>query len=271
MSDNVYERIHNTLTWKRIIGFNMVLFLVLVVPLSVSLSQQSTENRSSAAEEAPVVTPPPRYPTGSPKIERVSTFFGKTGDTIVVLGTNFGDYQWGSKIFVGNTEASNSSIVRWSNNVLEVKIPEGARTGQVWIVMNGKEAKWDGSLLLYDVARAAQIGLQKSSGSQGKIYTMNASGAVRGMVELSYVSDPFVVTPTSAIHITTQTPSSDSLGKKLRVNFDVQGSLPSNRIELAEYSFPGLGAVEIIRAELYDSAGRLISIFSDPLSIKVTP
>jgi hypothetical protein len=55
MTDNIYERIHKTLTWKRIIAFNLVLFLVLIVPISVRLAQQDTENRSSAAEEAPVI------------------------------------------------------------------------------------------------------------------------------------------------------------------------------------------------------------------------
>jgi hypothetical protein len=192
MTQNIYERIHETLTWKRILSFNLLLFLILIIPLSVSLSQQSTENRSNASEEAPIVTPPPNYPTGMPKIDRVSTFFGKTGDTVVILGTNFGDYQWASKIFVGNVEAPKESVVRWSNNILEVKIPDGARTGSVWIVSNNRESKWDGSLLLYDVARAAQIGIQKTSNTTGKLYTLNANGVIKGMVELSYTSEPLV-------------------------------------------------------------------------------
>lgn len=271
MTDNIYERIHNTLTWKRIAAFNLVLFLVLIVPISVRLAQQDTENRSSAAEEAPVVTPPPNYPAGNPKIDRVSTFFGKTGDTVVVLGANFGDYQWGSQVFVGNVEAPKEAIVRWSNTILEVKIPDGARTGQVWVTSNNKEARWEGSLLLYDVAHAAQIGLQKITGATGKIYTLNASGAVRGIIELSYISEPFTITASPDITITGQTPTVDSLGKKMKINFDIATPLSSNRTELADYSYPGLGSIEIIRAELYDGNGKLLSIFSDPLSIKVTP
>lgn len=271
MQDNIYERIHQTLTWKRIAGFNLVLFMVLIVPISVRLAQQDTELRSSAAVEAPVVTPPPNYPTGAPKIDRVTTFFGKTGDTIIVIGANFGDYQWGSKIYVGNIEAPKNAIVRWSNNILEVKIPEGARTGQVWIATNSKEAKWEGSLLLYDVARAAQIGLQKISGSTGKIYTVNASGATRGMIEIAHASEPVVITPNENITIVSQTPSVDSLGKKLKIVFETNTPLTSARAELAEYSYPGIGTLEIIRAELYDGNGKLLSIFSDPLSIKVMP
>lgn len=271
MSESIYERIHRTLTWKKIIGFNVILFMVLVVPISVRLAQQDTENRSSAAEEAPVVTPPPNYPTAAPKIERVSTFFGKTGDTVVVLGSNFGDYQWGSHVYVGNSEALKDGIVRWSNNILEVKIPDGARTGQVWVVINGKEAKWEGSLLLYDVARAASIGLQKVSGTSGKLYTTNAAQVVRGMIELGYVSEPLTFTPSSGITITSQEPSNDSLGKKLKLTFTSSTPLPSTRTELAEYSYPGLGAIEILRVELYDQSNKLLPVFSDPLSIKVTP
>ncbi|MFZ2199350.1 MAG: IPT/TIG domain-containing protein [Microgenomates group bacterium] len=271
MTQNIYERIHDTLTWKRILSFNLLLFLVLIIPLSVSLSQQSTENRSNAAEEAPAVTPPPNYPTEMPKIDRVSTFFGKAGDTVVILGSNFGEYQWGSRVFVGNSEAAKDSIVRWSNNILEVKIPDSARTGSVWIVTNGKEARWDGSLLLYDVSRAAQIGIQKTSSTTGKLYTLNATGVVRGMVELAYTSEPLTFFADPAIVISSQTQSSDSLGKKLKIVFESPIAMDSGRTEIASYSYPGLGAIEIIRAELYDGSGKLISIFSDPLTIKVRP
>jgi hypothetical protein len=273
MQENIYDRIHRTLTWKRIVGFNVVLFLVLIVPISVRLAGDTTENRSGAAGEiaAPVVTPPPNYPTGAPKIDRVSTFFGKTGDTVVLLGSNFGDYKWGSKVFIGSTEAGDESIVRWSNTILEVKIPDSARTGQVWVSINGKEAKWEGSLLLYDVARAAQIGMQKMSSTEGKVYVTNATGAVRGMVEFSYVSEPLNITPATGIVITSQTPSSDSLGKKMAVTFNTESPLPSSRSELAQYTYPGIGVIEIIRAELYDANGKLISIFADPLNIRVIP
>lgn len=271
MAENIYERIHRVLTWKRVIAFNVILFLVLIVPISVRLAQQDTENRSSAAEEAPIVTPPPNYPLGDPKIERVSTFFGKAGDTIVILGANFGDYQWASKVYVGNTLAPAESTVRWSNNILEIKIPTGARTGQVWVVTNGKEAKWEGSLLLYDVAHSAQVGLQKTSATSGKVYTLNAGGVTSGMVELAYVSEPFNVNGAPGINVTGQTLSNDSLGKKILIRFDSSSPLMSTRTDLVEYTFPGLGAVEIIRAELYDSSGKLLTIYSDPLAIKVTP
>lgn len=270
MPENIYERIHQTLSWKRIIGFNLVLFLILIIPISVRLAEQDTENRSSAAEEAPVVVPPPNYPSGQPKIDRVSTFFGKTGDTVVVLGANFGDYQWGSKVYVGNVEAETAEIVRWSNSIIEVKIPQTARTGSVWVVVNTKESKWDGTLLLYDVARSAQVGFQKVSDVSGNIYASNATGVTRGMLEISYVSEPLNIVAGNGVTITGQSPLADSLGKKIKISFDTL-QLNSSKSLLLQYSYPGLGNLEIIRAELYDSNGRLLPIFSDPLSIRVMP
>lgn len=272
MQENIYQRIHTTLSWKRIIGFNVVLFLVLIVPLSVSLTQQSADNRSNAsAVESPSPMPPANYPERAPKIDRVNMFFGKTGDTIVILGSNFGDYQWGSKVYVGNIEAPTDAIVRWSTSILEVKIPSGATTGRVWVAINGRQASWDGSLLLYDVARSAKIGIQKLSNTNGQIYTTSATGAVQGMIEIAYGSEPLTVAAVAGVTITGQTPSTDSLGKKVKVNFTVSQPLSSSQTGIVQFSYPGIGSVEILRAELYDGAGKLITIFSDPLKVKMTP
>lgn len=272
MRENIYERIHTTLSWKKIIGFNLVLGLVLIVPLSVSLTQQNADNRSSASGvETPSPTPPPNYPAEAPSIDRVSLFFGKAGDTIVILGANFGDYQWGSQVYVGNAEASNDAIVRWSNNILEVKIPSGASTGRVWVLINGQQATWDGSLFLYDAARSAKIGIQKLSNSSGLIYAANAAGTVRGMIEVAYASEPLTITPGAGITIINQTPSADSLGKKMRISFTSAQPFSSTQTAIVQFSYPGIGAVEILQADLYDGSGRLLSIFADPLKIKMMP
>lgn len=273
MQESIYERIHKTLTWKRIVGFNVVLFLILIVPLSVRLAQQDTENRSGAAGEleAPPVIPPPNYPAGAPTIERVGTFFGKTGDTVVLVGSNFGDYQWGSHVYVGATEAPEEAIVRWSNAIIEVKIPDTARTGKVWVVVNGQQANWEGNLLLYETSSAAKIGLQKITSGEGRISVSNATGAVRGMVELAYVSDPITIRAGSGVLVTGQVAGSDSLSKKTTITFEMSQPLPSSEVTLAEYSYPGIGTIEIIRAELYGQNGALLPIYADPLSLKLVP
>jgi len=266
---NVYERIHNVLTWKRIVAFNMVLFLVTVVPLSVRLAQQDTENRSSAAEApVPVVTPPPNYPNGAPVIERVTEWFGKKGDTVVLIGGNFGDYQWGSKVYVGNVEAPKEGVVRWSNSVIEVQIPSGARTGKVWVMVNGKQATWDGSLLLTDVARAAKITIVKTGATTGVVRLTNATGVRRGMVEFAHVSEPLSVTVTGG-EVVGMSAGVDSLGKKTKVEFSFVEGLASNDLEIMQVGYPGIGTVEILRTELYDTSGQLVPVFADPLGVKI--
>lgn len=269
MADNIYERIHRTLTWKRIIAFNMLLFLVTAVPISVRLAQQEADTRSGAAgPETPVVTPPPSYPAEAPKIDRVTEFFGKKGDTIVILGANFGDYKWGSNVFVGNVEAKDSDVVRWSNTVLEVQIPEGARTGRVWVAINGKQANWDGSLLLYDVARAAQIGIKKVTNNQAVVWISNGAQVTKGMVEIANVGEIQGV-QVSGGQLKTQSVSTDSLGKKTKIEFELSSPLSSSNTEILILQHPGIGNVELLRVELYDQNGTLVPVYADPLSVKV--
>ncbi len=273
MSENIYERINNTLTWKRVLTFNFGLFMILIIPLSVKIAQDTTENRSGAAGEvvAPIVTPPPSYPSAPPRLDRVSMFFGKKGDTIVLLGTNFGDYQWGSKVFVGNVETPTESIVRWSNTVLEVQIPESARTGKVWVVVNGNQANWDGNLLLYDALRSTRIGLRKTSATEASFWVSNAGNAASGMVEIGYVSEPLNILPASSnVVIESQTQSADALGKKLQIRFRIEaGSL--GEIVVMNLTHPGIGALEIVRSELYDNNGVILPLYADPLSMKILP
>lgn len=267
--NNVYERIHATLTWQRVVAFNVILFLVTVIPLSVRLAQQDTENRSSAAETPnPIVIPPPSYPVSPPKIERVTEWFGKRGDTIVVLGSNFGAYQWGSKVYVGSTEAEPSNIIRWSDSVLEVQIPSSARTGQVWVVVNNRQSVWEGSLLLTDVARSAQVKLTSGGTTIGNVSLVNAAGVTRGMIELSHVSEPVTAIVNDG-NVANQSQTSDSLGKKTMIQFELSNPLSSNATQIMELSYPGIGGLTILRAELYDSQGNLVPVFADPLTVKI--
>lgn len=268
--NNVYERIHRVLTWKRILAFNVILFLVTVVPLSVRLAQQDTENRSSAAQNEPLpsVTPPPSYPAQPPTIERVTEWFGKKGDTVVILGNNFGEYQWGSKVYVGNVEASPENIVRWGDSVLEVQIPEGARTGRVWVVVNGQQAVWEGSLLLTDVSRSAQIEITKTSETTGAVSVTNGAGIVRGMIEFAHISEPVTAQAVNG-QIEAQSQGADSFGKKTRVEFGLSGQLNSPKSAILTVSYPGIGKLEILRTELYDSNGNLIPVYASPTSISI--
>ncbi len=271
MTENIYDRINRTLSWKRVLTFNVGLFLVLIIPLSVNLAQEDTENRSGAAGEieVPVVTPPPSYPVESPRLDRVSMFFGKKGDTVVLIGNNFGDYQWGSSVYVGNVQAETESIVRWSNSIIEVKIPESARSGKVWVAVNGKEAAWDGNLLIYDDVSSTKVGLVRVSANEAQFSVTGSSSYSSGMVELGYVSEPLVVTALGSTTIDSQTPGADALGKKMQIRFSNNGN--SSQQPIFSISHPGIGAIDLVRVELYSDNGSPLPIYADPLSMKVLP
>ncbi len=272
MTESIYERINKVLTWKRILAFNFVLVLVLIVPLSVRLTQIDTENRSNAAGELTASpTPIPNYPKVAPVIERVSTFYGKPGDSLVILGSNFGDYQWASKVMVGNVEAQKNDVVSWKNGVIEVKIPEGARTGNVSVVVNSQTANWDGKLLLYDVSKTIKVGMSKSSATAAALWVEKADNIARGMVELAYVTEPLTITQTDATTITPAPPTVDLLSKKMKVDFVVNQTLPRAQTQLMTIEHPQVGSIEITRVELYDRNGSLVEAYSDPLSQKITP
>lgn len=273
MSENFYERVNRVLSWKRVLTFNVGLFIILIIPLSVNLAQTSTENRSGAAAEiaAPSVTPPPNYPAEPPKLERVTMFFGKPGDTVVLLGNNFGDYQWGSSVYVGNAVAGTDNIVRWSNSVIEVKIPDSARSGKVWITVNGVQSAWNGTLLIYDgSASSPKVALERLSANEASFHVSQGSRVAAGMVELGYVSEPLEIVPAPGVRVTSQTQSADALGKKMQINFELDGQSP---LDLPVFSIkhPGIGVIELVRVELYDADRSLLPIYADPLSMKVLP
>ncbi|MCE7898096.1 MAG: hypothetical protein DPW11_01600 [bacterium] len=272
MTENIYDRINRTLSWKRVLTFNLGLFLILIIPLSVRLAQEDTENRSGAAGEidVPVVTPPPSYPVEAPRLDRVSMFFGKKGDTIVLIGNNFGDYQWGSSVYVGNSLAPSDAIVRWSNSIIEVKIPETARSGKVWLSVNGRDASWDGNLLLYDETFSTKVGLNRISATEAQFVVNGATKYTNGLVELGYVSEPLSITALENVAIESQTPGADALGKKMQVRFSVGSNSPTQQT-IFNINHPGIGAIDLVRVELYGESGNILPLFADPLAMKVLP
>ncbi|GAB4025982.1 MAG: hypothetical protein Fur0011_0210 [Candidatus Microgenomates bacterium] len=272
MTENIYERINRTLSWRRVLTFNLGLFLILIIPLSVKLVQEDTENRSGAAGEIeiPAVTPPPSYPVEAPRLDRVSMFFGKKGDTIVLIGNNFGDYQWDSSVYVGNVAAPSDAIVRWSNNIIEVKIPETARSGKVWLSVNGREAAWDGNLLLYDSTSSTKVGLNRISATEAQFFVNGDKKYAGGLVELGYVSEPLSITAFENVTIDSKIMGADALGKKIQIRFSVSNSSPTQQT-IFKISHPGIGAIDIVRVELYGESGNMLPLFADPLSMKVLP
>lgn len=267
---SIYTKIHMALSWKRIIAFNILLLLVLVVPLSVRLAQEDTETRSSAAEELkPSPEPPPNYPVEPPRVDRVSLFYGKPGDTIVLLGDNFGDYQWESNVYIGNLPVADNNIVRWGDNAVDVEIPLEASTGKVSIYVNGRRSIWKGNLLIYSISESSKTGLSALGGSQVVMWTEKGERIVQGEIELGYELGQVTASAPEGISITEQANEADAFGNILKVSFTVNQPLARSKSTLLNL-VKSVGALEIIRAEYYDSSGRLIEVYSDPLSVSIS-
>ncbi|MEK7495322.1 MAG: IPT/TIG domain-containing protein [Patescibacteria group bacterium] len=280
MQEQTYQKINQALTWKRIIQFNALVLFGAVTLLSSSFVQNNSLKRNSKAADIVIsptktivssLTIPIIYPTEPPQIDRVSLFFGKPGDTVVISGNNFGDEQGVSKVYVGNTDASTDSVVRWTNSILEVKIPSQAQTGKVWVIINDKQATWDGDLLISSGVNTAQIGFESTTPKKTRLLVYSAADLKKGVVELSYTGQSPVFVAAPGVNIDSQTTSTDQLGNKLKILFNFKDAHSEQKILLGTVENSGGGALEIIKAELYNSASSIIPLFADPLQIKSNP
>lgn len=112
-------------------------------------------------------------PDNSPKITSLSPVSGFVGDIITINGSNFGtDQTKGSVSFTGTAA---TAIVSWSDIKIEVKVPQGALTGNVIVTVDGKKSNgvsfevltedWakffptnDGTIWLYDRYKINETG-----------------------------------------------------------------------------------------------------------------
>lgn len=132
---------------KSFVSYSLIIALVIAIPLSVYLSKQETSYQAGASlEKYPTIavdeTTIP-YPTNAPTILRVEKPYGKTGDSILIYGTNFGQAQKESGVEIGGVILSREETPFWSDSQIEAKIPDGAQNGVVQVTINGKSTRWD--------------------------------------------------------------------------------------------------------------------------------
>lgn len=81
------------------------------------------------------------YFTPIPKITQLSRNRGYPGLLITITGTSFGDSQDDSRvIFADDVEVPPGGIVSWEDDRLSVKVPVGAVTGDLYVIVNGYES-----------------------------------------------------------------------------------------------------------------------------------
>ncbi len=270
MDNNIYAKINRILTWKRVVSFNLLLLVALVIPLSVKLTQENADNRSNAANNViPSATPIPNYPKQAPQIERVTLFYGKPGDTVVLLGKNFGAFPWDkSQVFVGNKKIKKEGIVRWKDKVVEVEIPEGAVTGKVWIRINGKTSVWPGTLLIYNPTTSGKIGLDKQN-NQAVLWLNNERHLIKHLnIKLSFTGGQVGVQAYPNVEIKKQIQEIDDFGTKLSLDLDITGPMLGSKKPLLRLSKAN-GQIEILEAKPTTAQNKIVPIWADPLALKV--
>lgn len=75
---------------------------------------------------------------GGPQITSISPDHGKKGESVEIIGKNFGDDRSKGSVTFGGTEAT--SIASWSDTRITATIPEGASTGDVIVTVAGTES-----------------------------------------------------------------------------------------------------------------------------------
>jgi hypothetical protein len=73
----------------------------------------------------------------SPQISDINPSPSKIGDTITISGSNFGNSQGLSFVSFNNVKAAASDYQSWSDTQIKVKVPLGATSGKVSVIVNG--------------------------------------------------------------------------------------------------------------------------------------
>ena len=101
-------------------------FAVLVIVLLIGLG-----GCGGGSSHSNFVTPPP---PGTPSVSTVSPPSGFVGESVSVIGSNFGSTQGSNTVTVGGKTAS---VVSWADSVITVTVPSGAISGSVAVSISG--------------------------------------------------------------------------------------------------------------------------------------
>ncbi len=148
---------------KKLTGLATVFALSLSIPVSAWVAQQQTRITSQAFFEKPTLpTPEKQYgspSSGNPKISLVWPFLGKSGDSVLIYGENFGNNPQDKSLFLGGQTVTENSIIRWTPTLIEFKIPSLTPNGiseAISLSITGKTTSWLYPLTIYDLGTKIQ-------------------------------------------------------------------------------------------------------------------
>lgn len=143
------------LSIKKLLFTGVFLSLLLTVPLIALLLKNETtifsdasiegDNLVSQVDESQIP-----YPSEPPSIELVTKYYGRGGDSVLILGDNFGEAQKESKVILGINSLSKENIAYWSNEEIEISLPQQPGVYPVTVNINGNTASWWGKVVVYN-------------------------------------------------------------------------------------------------------------------------
>ncbi len=156
------------LSFKKIMLVSLILSLIMAVPLVSFLINRETNLFSSASDHGDAVKIVDEslvpYPKEPPVIKHIEKFYGKSGDSIVLLGSNFAAAQKESTILLNNTVLNKNSIAYWSDTEVEVVLPSTQGLFNVSINVNGRSAQWWGKINVYNDLTTESVVINEKGG-----------------------------------------------------------------------------------------------------------
>lgn len=115
-----------------------------LVAATVDLGDRGKDNTYGAGK---LVLPLLQVPSG-PRISTLSPQSVKYGETLAIRGQGFGTSRGtGKVVFNGNVEPASSDYVSWSDTEIRVRVPTGARKGEIRVT-NNQSASMTASLTI---------------------------------------------------------------------------------------------------------------------------
>lgn len=160
-----FKRTIEKMAFKKLSGLALVFSMLLMIPITVWLSQQQTKIAGKAYFEKPTPLTPTQIEygnpsTGKPQITLVWPFLGKAGDTVLIYGENFGNNPRDKSLTLGSYTVSEKDIVSWTPKLIEFTIPDGAEEGTselISLTVAGQEAEWEHPFTIYSKNTKVQI------------------------------------------------------------------------------------------------------------------
>ncbi|NOY14873.1 MAG: hypothetical protein GXP43_01505 [bacterium] len=159
---NVIRRI-NQIPLSKFALFTLAAGLAIFLPLSLWLVRQQTQLPSSAA---PRLTPVKKIesfgpvPSQPPQIKLITPFIGKVGDVVVIKGKNLGDNPKDREIVFAGVIAKEEDILSWKDDQIQVKVPWGARSGLIRVVIGPWQMSWGIPFIVYSKETKLKVSYQ---------------------------------------------------------------------------------------------------------------